>query len=40
MRFRVDRMLDDTEALYRELLAARGVVAPTIAQGNGLVRLT
>jgi glycosyltransferase involved in cell wall biosynthesis len=39
-RFVVSRMVDDTEALYRELLAAAGAPAPAAAQGNGRVRLT
>jgi glycosyltransferase involved in cell wall biosynthesis len=40
-RFRVERMLDDTEALYRELLGATGVPAAAVAaKGNGRLRLT
>jgi glycosyltransferase involved in cell wall biosynthesis len=39
-RFQVERMLDDTEALYRELLGAIGATAPALAKGNGRLRLT
>jgi glycosyltransferase involved in cell wall biosynthesis len=40
-RFRVDRMLDDTESLYRELLGVAGApAAAAAAKGNGRLRLT
>lgn len=39
-RFQVERMLDDTEALYRELLGARDASAPTPASRNGRLRVT
>jgi glycosyltransferase involved in cell wall biosynthesis len=39
--YRVERMLDDTEALYRELLGAAGAPAPAqVAKGNGRLRVT
>jgi glycosyltransferase involved in cell wall biosynthesis len=39
--YRVERMLDDTEALYRELLGAAGARAPAqVAKGNGRLRVT
>lgn len=39
-RFRVGRMIGDTESLYRELLGAAGVPAAAVAKGNGRLRLT
>jgi glycosyltransferase involved in cell wall biosynthesis len=40
-RFRVERMLDETESLYREQLDATGVPATAVlAKGNGRARLT
>jgi glycosyltransferase involved in cell wall biosynthesis len=37
-RFRLDRMIDDTAALYRDLLGMPS--APAVANGNGRLRLT
>ncbi|MFL5781291.1 MAG: glycosyltransferase [Thermoleophilaceae bacterium] len=39
-RFRLDRMIDETAALYRELLGAADSPAIDLAQGNGRLRLT
>jgi glycosyltransferase involved in cell wall biosynthesis len=39
-RFRLERMVDETAALYRELLGAEASPAVRIAQGNGRLRLT
>jgi glycosyltransferase involved in cell wall biosynthesis len=40
-RFRLGRMLDETEALYRELLGVTDVPAPAlVAKGNGRLRVT
>lgn len=39
-RFRLDRMVDDTAALYRELLGEVDVPAMSTAKGNGRLRLT
>src|SRR5256714_1003093 len=40
-RFRLGRMLDETEALYRELLGVTDVPAPAmVATGNGRLRVT
>ena len=39
-RFRVERMLDETESLYREQLDATAVPAAVLAKGNGRPRLT
>jgi glycosyltransferase involved in cell wall biosynthesis len=39
-RFRVDRMIDDTESLYRELLHVAGAPAAALAKGNGRLRVT
>jgi glycosyltransferase involved in cell wall biosynthesis len=39
-RFRLERMVDDTAALYRELLGADPAPALALANGNGRLRLT
>jgi glycosyltransferase involved in cell wall biosynthesis len=39
-RFRVERMLDDTEALYRTLLGAASAPSAALAEGNGRLRVT
>jgi glycosyltransferase involved in cell wall biosynthesis len=40
-RFRLGRMLDETEALYRELLGVTDLPAPAVvAKGNGRLRVT
>jgi glycosyltransferase involved in cell wall biosynthesis len=39
-RFRLDRMVDETAALYRELLGASDAPTVTLAKGNGRLRLT
>jgi glycosyltransferase involved in cell wall biosynthesis len=39
-RFRLERMVDETAALYRELLGAEASPAVRIAEGNGRLRLT
>jgi glycosyltransferase involved in cell wall biosynthesis len=39
-RFQLDRMVEDTGALYRELLGENAAPAAPAAQGNGRLRLT
>ena len=39
-RFKADRMIDETESLYRELLGAAVAPATAAANGNGRLRLT
>jgi glycosyltransferase involved in cell wall biosynthesis len=39
-RFRLDRMVEDTAALYRELLGPADAPALELAKGNGRLRLT